>query len=66
MVVPKKNKAEIRICGDYRDINKVTVKDRYNVPTVDTILQSVKGRYFSNLDLKEGFLQVPMHDDDKP
>ena len=60
----KKN-GTIRMCGDYRAINAVTVPDRYTLPRVDYIKQHLDGVYFTILDLREGFTQVPVRRQDR-
>ena len=50
-----------RMCIDYRDFNAHTVRDSYLAPSVDTVLDGLRGaRYISKIDLKAAFLQVPM------
>jgi hypothetical protein len=61
---PKKN-GTIRVCGDYRAINKVTIEDRYIIPKIDYIKQNIRGRVFSIFDLREGFHQIPIRQEDR-
>jgi hypothetical protein len=57
---------ELRMCGDYRRVNGKTVKDMYRMPTPEEIFDSVgKARVFSNLDLRSGYHQLPLHEEDK-
>jgi hypothetical protein len=50
-----------RVCVDYRELNDRTVKDRYPLPRIDDTLDAVGGSaYYSNLDLKCGYWQVPL------
>ena len=55
----KKN-GTMRLCGDFRAINRVTVPDEYPLPRIDEIKQTVRGNLFSAIDLKEGFYQIPI------
>jgi hypothetical protein len=46
---------------DYRALNKITVQNRYLIPWIDDLLDQLKGeKYFSNIDLKSGYHQVPI------
>ena len=56
----------VRLCIDYRALNKITVKDAYPIPNLeDTIYNLSDMRYFSSLDLMRGYYQVPMSPDSK-
>ena len=57
--MPKKD-SKLRLCVDYRALNKVTVPDNYMLPRIAYIKQHLRGNIFSALDLKEGFWQVPV------
>ena len=53
-----------RMCVDYRPINKITVRDSFPLPLIDDCLERMEGkRYFTTLDLKNGFHQIPMAED---
>lgn len=61
IVLVRKKNGEIRMCVDYREINKITVKDNFPVPLIDDHLDRLKDRMvFSKLDLKNGFFHVKM------
>ena len=54
-----------RFCVDYRELNKVTVRDSYPLPRVDEYLHALEGNtWFSVLDLNSGFWQIPIHLED--
>ena len=62
-VVPvRKKKGEIRICIDFRNLNKVSLKDNYPLPKMDHILQKVVGsQRMSMLDGFSRYNQVLVH-----
>lgn len=67
MVVVKKKDGSIRFCADYRCPNKITQKDIYPLPQIDNALDCLQGaEYFSALDLRLGYWQVPVAAVDRP
>ena len=62
-----KKSGELRMCVDYRALNQVTVKDKYPLPRIDDLLDRLRGaRVFSSLDLRSGYHQVRIADEDVP
>lgn len=64
-IVPKKQNAEgkpkYRMVIDYRKLNEVTKPDKYPMPEITDILANLgQNKYFSTLDLKSGFHQIPL------
>ena len=61
IVLVQKNDGTWRIFFDYRDLNKITVRNRYPIPRIDDLLDQLMGaKYFSKIDLKSGYQQVPI------
>ena len=58
-MVKKKDTTELRMCIDYRDLNKNMIVENYPIPRIDYIL-SLLGKYklFSKLDIKSGFWHI--------
>ena len=65
-VFVRKKSGEIRLCVDYWELSKKTVKDAYPLPRPDEVQdQSLGSTIFSTLDLKSGYWQLPVHVDDQ-
>ena len=64
-VLVKKPDGSIRWCVDWRNLNKVTVKDAYAIPRVDDCLDLLGGfSWYTSLDLQHGYWQVPLRRED--
>ncbi|KAG1032135.1 hypothetical protein G6F25_011541 [Rhizopus arrhizus] len=65
VVLIKKPDGSFRFCVDYRNLNKVTVKDKFPLPLISDLLEQLQGySIFSICDLKSGFWQLPLNKDD--
>lgn len=63
----KKQDGSLRMCIDYRALNKVTIKNKYPIPLVaDLFDRLAKARWFSKLDLRSGYWQVRIAAGDEP
>ena len=57
----KKKDGSLRFCVDYRMLNNVTVKNKYPLPHMEDLFDRVHGaRFFSKIDLRTGFYQIPV------
>ena len=61
----KKKDGILHLCIDYRQLNKVTVKNRYPLPRIDDLFDQLKGaRVFSKIDLRSGYHQLRIKEQD--
>ena len=62
----KKNKT-LRLCIDYRQLNRVTIKNRYPMPRIDDLFDQLRGaRVYSKIDLHTGYHQLRVRETDIP
>ena len=61
----KKKDGTLRLCIDYRELNKVTIKNKYPLPRIDDFLDQLQGaRVFSKIDLRLGYHQLKVKAED--
>jgi hypothetical protein len=63
--VPKKD-GSLRLCVDYRGLNRVSVKNRYPLPLISEILDRITGaQYFSKIDVKDAYYRIRIKEGDE-
>ncbi|GJR94315.1 putative reverse transcriptase domain-containing protein [Tanacetum coccineum] len=63
----KKKDGSMRMCINYRDLNKVTVKNVYPLPRIDDLFDQLQGaKWFSKIDLRSGYHQLKVRDEEIP
>jgi hypothetical protein len=66
VVVEKKN-GKLRLCVNYKELNEHTITDKFPMPRIDEIFDSLTGaKWFSSLDAAQGFWQIKVDEQHKP
>jgi len=65
VLLVKKKDGSMRLCIDYRQLNKVTIKNRYPLPRIDDLMDQLVGAHvFIKIDLRSGYHQIKVKDED--
>ena len=63
----KKKDKTLRLCIDYRQLNRVTIKNRYPLPRIDDLFDQLRGaQMYSKIDLRTGYHQLRVRETDIP
>uniref|UniRef100_A0A1B6L0V9 RNA-directed DNA polymerase n=1 Tax=Graphocephala atropunctata TaxID=36148 RepID=A0A1B6L0V9_9HEMI len=67
VVVPKPNSDQIRICGDFKNVNQCLKTEHYPLPTMEDLFQPLtNGKVFTVLDISNAFQQLKVSEDSRP
>jgi len=65
VLLVKKKDGSMRLCIDYPQLNKVAIKNRYPLPRIDDLMDQLVGAHvFSKIDLRSGYHQIKVKDED--
>ena len=61
----KKKDGSLRLCIDYRQLNRVTIRNQYPLPRIDELFDQLQGsRVYSKIDLRSGYHQLKVQEND--
>ena len=65
MLFIKKRDGSLRLCVDYRELNKVTIRNKYPLPRIDDLFDQLRGAFIlSKIDLRSGYHQLRIREQD--
>jgi len=65
VLLVKKKDGSLRLCVDYRQLNKMTIKNKYSLPRIDDLMDQLHGSsVFSKIDLRSSYHQILVKADD--
>ena len=63
----KKKDGSLRLCIDYKQLNRVTIRNQYHLPRIDELFDQLQGsRVYSKIDLRSGYHQLRVQESDVP
>ena len=63
----EKQRWSLRLCIDYRQLNRVTIRNQYPLPRIDELFDQLQGsRVYSKIDLRLGYHQLRVQESDVP
>ena len=63
----EKQRWSLRLCIDYRQLNRVTIRNQYPLPRIDELFDQLQGsRLYSKIDLRLGYHQLRVQESDVP
>ncbi|GKF84045.1 putative reverse transcriptase domain-containing protein, partial [Tanacetum coccineum] len=64
-ILQEERHGSLRMCIDYRELNKLTVKNRYPLPRIDDLFDQLQGSsVYSKIDLRSGYHQLKVREED--
>ena len=64
VLLVKKKSGEYRFVIDYRWLNNITLRNRYPLPDIQTLFAQIRGKRYTQLDLRSGYMQIRVSDQD--
>ena len=67
ILLMRKKDGSLRLCIDYRQLNRVTIRNQYPLPRIDELFDQLQGsRVYSKIDLRSGYHQLRVQESDVP